>query len=292
MRRRRQPRHVVPCGGFVADLGQHHHGNIQCHGGAQRLGRNSPHGHVRRKDAKSLRHIDIRWKVPRLGQDHPPPRPRVQACRQELIDIGRCGISDHHFMRRRADQAGDFAPHPPGGGHPAGVVPAADQAFAPLSRHRISHRRCCRGGQRPQRVSVQINHTRRQSEAVPKRPQGVCGVQGEDIVGSRGHGRQGEGLGHRRKEAADTSNPATHCEPIPLKIMHNNCPLGGRSADLRQICCNFLGHVLAASWPHPGNIWQHVCSRLATFWLPIGHFVATLWKRSSTSVQCRTAANR
>ena len=126
---------------------------------------------------KALCDVQVVGKVARLGQDHRATRSQPARRRQQLEEVDRCGIRNHHLAPSGADQARDLVAHALRRADPVVHGPASDQVLAPLPRGYLVQPRRRLARQRAERDAVQVHDAIRQHEGIAQRSQRVVAVQ-------------------------------------------------------------------------------------------------------------------
>ena len=184
--------HVVQAAAAVVDLREHQHRRVGAQGLGDLPGRVDQLQAAALFAAQRLRDVEVGREVAALADDHPARR-RVLALDRErgaeqLEQVDRGRIGHHQLTRTGAQQRGDLVADARRHRHPAGRIPAADQALAPLLADQLLHPRRGSARQQPQRVAVEVDQAAalRQMELVAQRRERIGGVQ-----------RQGMFAGHQ-----------------------------------------------------------------------------------------------
>nr|GEU28320.1 hypothetical protein [Tanacetum cinerariifolium] len=163
-------RHVEHAARAVVDVGEHHHGHLLAGVACQRGGQVGPRVEQRQFIAafepaqQAFGHVDIAGEVVAFGNDHAPagsfrvPGLHLERGGQRLEQVDGRGIGNHDLVRPGPHQRRQQVAEAGGQVVPAGRVPAADQALAPLVGNQLLGplQRHCRA--RAQRVTVEIMH--------------------------------------------------------------------------------------------------------------------------------------
>ena len=140
--------------------------------------------------AQGLGNIQIGWEVAALANDNPPRRVRMlrnaNGRRQHLEQIHRGAIRRHHFVSAGTDQGGDACAQALGQVKPTCRVPGPNQPLPPLLLHHLRRPRCGGHRQHTERIAIEVNRVRRNTEMRAQRAQGVIRVKLAAVVQS-GH---------------------------------------------------------------------------------------------------------
>jgi hypothetical protein len=138
---------------------------------------------------RTLQHVQVGREVQVVADDAPAPGAVAQRGHHQLEQVHRGRVGDDHLVLVGADQPRDLGADALGRLEPA-LVPAADQAVAPLGAHQLLGQGGAGVGQPAQRVAVQVDQLGvGVQEARPKRRQLVLRVKlgREGGVGAYGH---------------------------------------------------------------------------------------------------------
>ena len=182
-------RHVVHPGRAVVDVGQREHRDVLVERRHQQIGVDAAQGValIQQVD-QPLHDVHVGREVLSLGQDHLAPGAQPERRGEQLEQIDRGAVGDHHLAGVGADQGRDLVADAARRIDPAGVVPALDQAGAPVTFEHLGDPFRHGHRQGPERVAVEIDHVRRQAERPAEVGQRV--VQIELLAGlpvQRGH---------------------------------------------------------------------------------------------------------
>ena len=205
MRRARRRGEPVHAAAAVVDVGEHQHGDLVVQGFIDaRTVDQSEIETVRRGDA--FGHVEIGREVAALGEDDAARR-RVGALqrdrgaeRLEAVDRGR--IADAHLARPGADQRRDLVADAARQVDPAGAVPAADEALAPLALGDFGEARRGPARQGAERVAVEVDDALGQDELVAQRGERVGAVEGQAALAAGDRRRRGGDLFHVRRDGS------------------------------------------------------------------------------------------
>ena len=177
--------HVPARGGLVVDVGQHQHRDVGTERRLDLAARHDAQARAGNAGDRALGDVEVGREVARLAQHHAARRVDAggfaQGGDQRLEEAGGSGIADDDLVRARADQRGDLVAEADGGVDPA-LIPAADQALAPLARGGVGDRGRRRRRQRAERVAVEVDHAVGEGEAGAHRCEGVGGVERAGVV--------------------------------------------------------------------------------------------------------------
>jgi len=168
--------HVVECGCFVIDVGETHDRGLLVDFTHHLFGRHCPQFEVE-DVADALRGVEIGREARLLSHDLAPAgaRPGRRGEQLEQADGGRIG--DQQLARLGAQDRRKLRRYRPRPVDPAMLVPARDQLLAPLLLGGRRERRRSSGGQRSERIAVEIDHPRWQAEPFARESERVGGVQ-------------------------------------------------------------------------------------------------------------------
>ena len=152
------------------------------------VARHRMHLDLRRELREALQDVEIRREVAGLRDDLPAGAATEARGSGELEEIHRGGIADERLTRRGADQPTDALAERRRQVDPAVDVPAADEVDAPLHADRPRHAALGADGQRTERIAVEIDEVRRQTERLASRRQRIETVELEALLpGERRH---------------------------------------------------------------------------------------------------------
>ncbi len=228
MRRRGDRRQVVPRAGAEIHVGQHDHRDLL-------VDRVADPARLDELDlmpaaeliAHALRHVEIGREIVALREDHAAALLQAQRGREQLEEIDRRAVRRHHLAALGADQRRDLVADPLRQVDPARGVPAADQALAPLLLDRLADPLRHRLEQRPERVSVQIDHSLGQDEALAKPRHRIAAIEILAMLPvDHGPGRIMPARPSRAKHAPRASRGASiteaeaHLEVVRARYLH------------------------------------------------------------------------
>ena len=95
----------------------------------------------------------------------------------QLEEVDRRRIGNEHLVVGGADQPRDLGADTGGRVDPPGLVPATDQPLAPLVRDDVGEAAGGGGGQRAERVAVEVDDAGGQREAIAEAAQRIGGVE-------------------------------------------------------------------------------------------------------------------
>ena len=135
----RDRRHVLDLGGAIAHMRKLDDGRVLVDRGGDLCGR-----HEARRQSHHARDafddVIVGGKIAALGEDGLARRPHARRGDQELEQVDRDRVGDDDLMRRGAEQWRELGADAPRRLVPAGLVPRADEAFAPFGSRSCARR--------------------------------------------------------------------------------------------------------------------------------------------------------
>ncbi len=182
--------HLVHPAIAIVDVREHQHRNACVELRWNRVGVHAPQLDSTRA-GDGLGDVEVGREIIPLGQNHVAFRPgrqrQVKRHAQDLEQVHRSRIGNHQFTRACADQPGDLVAHPLRQVDPAGSVPAADQAAAPLVLDDAPHARGDVPGQRAERVPVEVDDACGQCEEFTQARERIVAIQALAGLACRRH---------------------------------------------------------------------------------------------------------
>ncbi len=199
-----QPRHVVDAAAAVVHVRERQRGDVVAAAARQPRG-DVPGVQQLQPPAVLTRQrvgdVEVGGEVLGLGDDDAALPARIPLARQpqrgtqHLVQVDRGRVGHHQLARSGPHQARDLVAHALRQRHPAGAVPAADQALAPLLGDDLGHTRGGGARQRAQRVAVQVDQPFGQVELLAQRRQRVGAVERGAVFTGDGHRASERGVG-------------------------------------------------------------------------------------------------
>ena len=112
-------------------------------------------------------------------------RDQIQRNTHDLEQIHRRGVGDHQFIVIGAYQTGNLVADALRKVNPPRRVPAADLLASPFRSDHLLHARGRGSGQCAQRVSIEVNHVRRQVEQFAQCGERILAIQALAILSCR-----------------------------------------------------------------------------------------------------------
>ena len=180
--------HVVHVAGLVVDVGQQHHRGVLVDGRRQlfRAVHQAQGVPLLQQLRQAFDYVQVGRKVAAFGDDHPPQGRTsgldLQGGAEDLEQVDGSGIGDDHLTSTRTDQRRQPIPQALGQVTPAGRVPAADQALAPLLLDHLPGPLGSRHGAGTKGVAIEVDHPFGQAELLAQRRQGVLFIETQAVV--------------------------------------------------------------------------------------------------------------